>query len=347
MNKHIISAKARVIDALRMLNDLSGKVMTLFALDDEGRVCGTLTDGDIRRGIIAGAGPQSTVEEVMYRNFKSLDSRSIDIKLLRYFRERGIKLIPRLDEHGHLIEIIDITQTPTRLPLSAILMAGGKGERLRPLTFDTPKPLLKIGDKAIIDYNIDAIRRAGIKQIRVAVNYMAEKIEAHFAADPLVECVREPAALGTIGAAALMKHEPDGNTLVMNADLLTSLSLEDMYLHHIESGADITIAAIPYNVAVPYAILSTDAKGNVTALEEKPSFSYYANAGIYIISNKLLRELKPGVRTDATDLIENAIAGGRSVGYFPISGVWIDVGTPTDFAHACELMRKHKLLGDR
>ena len=240
---------------------------------------------------------------------------------------------------------MDLTATTTRLPLSAILMAGGKGERLRPMTLTTPKPLLKIGSKAIIDYNITALARAGITDVSVTVNYLAEQLEAHFSAPVegiTVKCVRESEPMGTIGSAALVKRsDPDGATLVMNSDILTTLSLEDMYLAHLKSGAAITIAAIPYNISVPYAILSTDETGRVTGLQEKPSYSFYANAGIYIIANRLLDVLPPSGRTDATDLIEAAIADGRHVGYFPISGTWIDIGSPTDFAHASELMRHH------
>ena len=348
MDRHIINSSDTVLDALGKLNCLSGQVMTLFVVEPDGRMSGTLTDGDIRRGLLAGATPKSEVSTVMHRSFKSLGPETIDLALLREFREKGVRLIPRLDADGRIIEIIDTTITPTRLPISAILMAGGTGERLRPLTLETPKPLLKIGGKAIIDYNVDMMERSGIRNIRVAVNYMADKIEAHFSErhnGSEIECVHEDSPLGTIGAASLMDHTPGGDTLVMNADLLTSLSLEEMYLHHLDNKADITIAAIPYNVAVPYAILSTEG-GLVNAIEEKPSYSYYANAGIYIISNELLNSLPKGKRTDATDLIEQAIAAGRNVGYYPISGIWIDIGSPTDFAHAQELMRQHRLLAD-
>ena len=130
----------------------------------------------------------------------------------------------------------------------------------------------------------------------------------------------------------------EGETIVMNSDLLTTVSFEEMYLHHMAEKADITIAAVSYNVSVPYAILATD--GNrVTSLEEKPSYSYYANAGIYIISNRLLRSLPADGRTDATDLIDRALESGCKVTYFPINGTWIDIGSPADYAHARELMR--------
>lgn len=343
MQQHLIPEDAPLIEAIAMLNSLSGGVMTVFAIDDQRRVIGSLTDGDVRRALLAGVSVNDPVSVAANRHFKALRGEEIDLHELRRYRKAGLKLIPALDGSGRITDIFDMTHTSTRLPLTAILMAGGKGERLRPLTLTTPKPLLKIGNRPIIDYNIAALARVGITDIHVTVNYMADKLEAHFA-EPVegvrVKCVREDRPLGTIGSAALVPLAPDGNTLVMNSDLLTTVSFEDMYLHHRDTGADITIAAVPYNVSVPYAILTTD--GNrVTHLAEKPSYAYYANAGIYIIANRLLRELPAGERTDATDLIERAIAGGLRVSYFPISGTWIDIGSPVDFAHAQELIRHH------
>lgn len=347
MNKHIINSESTVLDALARLNSLSGEVMTLFAVDASGRMTGTVTDGDIRRGMLAGAQPGHSVSRVMNRNFKALHGEEIDIEKLRELRMHGVQLIPVLTDDGHIGTIIDTTVTPTRLPLSAILMAGGKGERLRPLTLETPKPLLEIGGKAIIDYNIEALAACGITDISVTVNYLAHKLEEHFATPVggvMVRCVREDRPLGTIGSARLVDLPEDGQTVVMNSDLLTTVSFEDMYLAHKQRGAAITIGAIPYNISVPYAILGTDGH-SVTSLEEKPSYSYYANAGIYIIDNALLRGLEPNCRTDATDLIESAIARGLDVTYFPISGTWIDIGSPTDFKHATDLMRHKALYG--
>ncbi|MDE5686377.1 MAG: nucleotidyltransferase family protein [Paramuribaculum sp.] len=339
MDRHLIADKAKIIDAVRALNSLSGGVMTLFVGDSRGRVTGTVTDGDVRRALLGGVSVDDPVSKAANTRFKALRGERIDLRLLRQYRKANVRLIPRLDGEGKIVEIIDTTKTPTRLPVGAILMAGGKGERLRPLTLTTPKPLLKIGDRPIIDYNIEALRRCGVERIYVTVNYMAEKIEAHFAGTG-VECVREDRPLGTIGAAALVDLPEEGSTIVMNSDLLTTISFEEMFLHHEDENADITIAAVPYNVSVPYAILTTDGP-LVTNLEEKPSYAYYANAGIYIFSNRLLRKLSPDRRTDATDLIEAAIASGKRVGYFPISGTWIDIGSPTDYAHAKELMRHH------
>lgn len=340
MNRHIISENASITEALEKINAISGGAMTLMVTGPTGVMTGTLTDGDIRRGLLAGAQPSWEVSRVMNRHFSSLLADDIDLYALRSCRNRGVRLVPCLDHGGRIARIIDTVLTPTLLPCSAILMAGGKGERLRPLTLTTPKPLLQIGDRPIIDYNIRSLARAGVDHITVTTRYLSEQFDAHFAT-PVegvkVSCVRETVPLGTIGSASLVELPEKGDTIVMNSDLLTDISFEDMYLTHKANRADITIAAVPYTVSVPYAILETEGQ-QVASLQEKPTYSFLANAGIYIIANDLLRALPDDERTDATDLIERAIAAGRRVTYFPISGTWIDIGSPSDYARACEIM---------
>lgn len=337
---HIISAQATLYDALCRLNSLSGEVLTLIATDGSGRVAGTLTDGDIRRALIAGLATSDPVSKAMHRDFRSLDAASPDLEKLREYRRQGITLIPMLRADGTLHRLIDVRRTSTILPLRAVLMAGGKGERLRPLTLSTPKPLLQVGGKPIIDYNVEALAGVGVDDITVITNYLADQVEAHFSspvAGVQVKCVREPQFLGTIGAASLLRYSPGAHTLVMNSDLLTDISLEDLYLHHLRQDAAVTMAAVPYTVSVPYAIMETDGS-RVTGLSEKPTYTRFANAGIYIFANDLLASLPKDTRTDAPDLILQAIEAGRKVSYFPIDGTWIDIGSPADFDHACRLM---------
>lgn len=344
MQRHSILDTDTVLSALRRLNDLSGEVMTLIATDYDGRLRGTVTDGDIRRALIRGTRPEDSVSDVMNRDFTALNHPE-DARAIRAARSRGIRLLPVVDVEGRVERLIDLTRQDTVLPLSAILMAGGKGERLRPMTLAKPKPLLEIDGRPIIDYNIRNLARAGIRDVSVTVRYLAEQLEEHFSRPVYgidVRCVREEQPLGTIGSAALVKRRSAfADTLVMNSDLLTNVSLEEMYLRHAEEQADVTIAAIPYTVSVPYAILSTDGP-RVTALSEKPTYSHFANAGIYIFSNRLLDSLPTDSRTDATDLIEKAIADGLKVVHFPLNGTWIDIGSPADFRHAEELMRHHR-----
>lgn len=344
MDKHIICHSDTILTALRRLNELSGEVMTLLVTDTDGKLLGTVTDGDIRRALIRGAKPDHTVDGAMNTRFTALNTQT-DVESIRNARTKGLRLLPIVDGEGRVESLLDLTKQDTILPLSAILMAGGKGERLRPLTLSTPKPLLQIDGRSIIDYNIRNLAKAGIKDVSVTTRYLAEQIEEHFAKPVFgidVRCVREEKPMGTIGSAALVKRNSDfSDTLVMNSDLLTNVSLEDMYLRHKEERADVTIAAIPYTVSVPYAILATEGE-RITALCEKPTYSHFANAGIYIFSNRILDTLPTDTHTDATDLIEQAIADNSKVIYYPLNGTWIDIGSPADFRHAEELMRHHR-----
>lgn len=349
IKRHIIHQEEHLLDALSMLNSLPGNEMTLFVVDNAYKIVGTLTDGDIRRALLAGAELESEVKDVMHQSFKSVRQGDVDIRLLKDCRERGITILPVIDVNGEVCGILNLNIRHTILPVSAILMAGGKGERLRPMTLDTPKPLLEIDGKAIIDYNIEALAACGITDITVCTRYLSEKIYEHFSrpvAGIDVNCVREVEPLGTIGAASLITRNDDGTSLIMNSDLLTSISFEDFYIRHVSERAEISIAVIPYQVSVPYAVLTTDG-ASVTGIEEKPSFSYYANAGIYLISNKLLNTIQPDRRLDATDFIQNAIADGHRVTYFPINGTWIDIGSPVDFRQAAEIMRHHRNMSDK
>ncbi len=348
MKKHIIASDASLLEALDRLNGLSGGAMTLFVTEPDGKMTGTLTDGDIRRALLGGASLDSAAANAAMRGFRFVTEGTIDAGALRRYRSEGIVLIPVLDGSGHLKGVLDLSRQRSCLPLKAVLMAGGKGERLRPLTEHTPKPLLQIEGKAIIDYNVEALAACGITDISVTTRYLAEQIERHFekpVGGVMVKCVCEDSPCGTIGAVALTDaaSDPDGNTLVMNSDLLTTISFEDFYLHHRDSGADITVAVVPYQVSVPFAILALDPEKPdfVSGIEEKPSYSYYANAGIYIFSNKILQQLVPGKRCDATDLISDALKQGARCAYFPIKGTWIDVGSHVDFRQAAELMRHH------
>lgn len=342
---YIISQDATAIDALRRLNDLSGKAMTLFAVDGDSRFVGTLTDGDIRRSLIAGAQLDTKVSEIMHRNFAAFRSDVPQIAEIRDIRARHITLVPHLNADGTLRRIYDFSVFHSILPIDAVLMAGGKGERLRPMTLDTPKPLLKIGGKCIIDYNIEALARNGVTNINVTVNYLAEKLEEHFSSPVSgvqVKCVKEPCRLGTIGSLTLVDGLTNDTVLLMNSDLLTNINFEEMFITHIEADADLTAAVIPYMVSVPYAIFRTEGN-DVRGLEEKPTYNYYANAGIYMIKRRWLDIIPRGEYYDATDFLDALIERGCRVRQFPINGTWIDIGSPDDFRAAQDLMSHHPI----
>lgn len=343
-SRHIISVTTPLHEALVAINALSGETMTLFALDADGKIEGSLTDGDIRRALIKGIGLDSPVEKAMQKKFLGIRPKDNVLEKMAEGRRRKISLIPVADKEGRLTEILDLSVVKTLLPIDAVLMAGGKGERLRPLTLKTPKPLLPVGGKPIIDYNLDELERCGVKRIFITTNYLADKIERHVArreGNAEIVCFREPRRLGTMGSLALIEGLESENVLLMNSDLLTSINFEAMYLHHINNKADLTMAGVPYTVSVPYALMRIS-NGRVKGLEEKPTYNYFANAGVYILKRSLIDKITKGEFLDAPDFISSLIEAGGKVGCYPIEGTWIDIGSPDDYRYANELMERRQ-----
>ena len=341
--RHIISGSATIRETLVALNQLSGDSMTLFAIDTDGRLIGSVTDGDIRRAIIAGHTTDDPVSGIAFRNFISLPADASPQERYRTVakaHERRVNLLP-VTSDGRLTGVIDVRLMKSAIPADAVLMAGGRGERLRPLTLDTPKPLLKVGGRPIIDYNVESLLRYGVENIYVTVNYLKEQIIGHFSNpkwNGRVHCVEEPCRLGTLGSVALIDNLSQDYVIVMNSDLLTNIDFEKLWRHHVESGAVLTMATVPYTVSVPFAILRTDGD-RVTGLEEKPTFNHFANAGVYMIDRKVLESIRRGEYLDAPDFVESLIEKGLKVSHFAIEGTWIDIGSPDDFRYANEVTR--------
>lgn len=339
---HIISHKSSLLEALKQINKLYPNPLVLFVVDDEQRMVGTLTDGDSRRALIAGASVNDKAEKVMHRNFNFMTVDNItNVNEIKRQKELKMKLIPVLDANHHIVDIIDLDRYKTRLPIDAVLMAGGKGERLRPLTEKTPKPLLPVGNKAIIDHNVDRLISYGINHINVTVNYLKEQIEEHYQ-EPRngvkVQTVREPKYLGTIGSVKFVESFYNDTVLVMNSDLFTNIDYEDFFLHFQEHDAEMSVAAVPYNVSIPYGILDLDGR-NIKGLLEKPQYNHYANAGIYLIKRRALEEIPDGEFFNATDLVEKLISEGKKVIRYPLNGTWIDIGNPQEYQKAKDLVK--------
>ena len=342
-SRHIISQDITLLEALARINSFRvPEPLVLFVVDDQQRMVGTLTDGDSRRALIAGASVNDKAAKMMHRHFLYMRQEDADnVAEIRRQRELKMQLVPILDEEHHIVDIINLEKYRSRLPVDAVLMAGGKGERLRPLTEKTPKPLLPVGDKSIIDYNVDRLISYGITNISVTVNYLAEQLEAHFAephCDVQVKCVREPKFLGTIGSVLYVREFYNDTVLVMNSDIFTNIDFEDFYLHYRQYDAEMSVAAIPYNVSVPYGIFQLDGR-NIKGLLEKPEYNYYANAGIYLIKRRALGEIPYTTMFHATDLIEKLIKEGKTVIRYPLNGMWIDIGTPQEYQKANDFVK--------
>lgn len=336
-----INQNSIIREALIALDGNTHDWQTLFVLDDDGRMVGTLTDGDIRRGLIHGAAIEDKVSKVMHREFRYIREGENDAKWLKTLREQQIFFVPVLDTEGRISRVCDLIKYRNDLPVDVVMMAGGKGERLRPLTDKTPKPLLPLGNKAIIDHNIDQLVLYGIKHINVTVNYLAEQLEKHFSeprGDVKVQTVHETEFLGTIGAVRLVKKFYNDDILVMNSDLFTNINYEDFYLHFKEQNADMSVAVVPYSVSIPYGIIQQEGRNEIKGIVEKPTYDYYVNAGIYLIKKSVLDYIPKNTMFHSTQLIEKIIEKGLKVISFPLNGTWIDIGNPQEYKRANNLI---------
>ena len=344
MRKYIISETASVRDALVAINNITHDGELLIVVNAAQQMVGSLTDGDIRRGLIAGAELTDTINKIMHRDFKFIKQEDYDVAHLKSFRDRRIMFIPILDAENHVVDVVNLQKFKSKLPIDAVLMAGGKGERLRPLTEKIPKPLLEVGGKCIIDHNVDRLRSYGVQYVNVTVNYLGEQLEEHFSTPRdgvQVRTFREPKFLGTIGSIKFVDTFYNDTVLVMNSDLFTNIDYEDFFLHFQMHDAEMSVAAVPYNISIELGILDLDGR-NIKGLIEKPKYNYYANAGIYLIKKRALAEIPKDTLFHATHLVEKLIAQDKKVIRYPLNGTWIDIGTLQEYERAKELVKHLK-----
>ncbi len=341
MRNNFILDTATIYDALSALENLSKTAQVLYVLNKDNMVEGTLTDGDIRRGLIEHYSISDSVREIMHTDFQYLVEGHFDVLDIKRLRTIGYYHIPIVDGDKRFKGELDLTHLKSILPIDAVIMAGGKGERLRPLTLTTPKPLLSVGNKAIIDHNVDRLISYGVEHISVTVNYLAEQLEEHYKElheGVKIECVREPKFLGTMGAVRLVKEFHNDVVLVMNSDLFTDIDFEDMYLHFMENKADMSIAAVPYTVSIPFGICDLDGR-DVKGIVEKPTYNYYANAGIYMLRREVLDTIPENEFYNATDLIDALVQKKSKVIRYPLKGTWIDIGSMSEYQKANDLIK--------
>ena len=338
LNKYLVHQSYSIHNTLQRINDLRNE-LTMFVIDNDKRVIGSVTDGDIRRGLINNIKIEATIVEVSNPDFYYLKAEDIQISTIKNLRKKQINFIPILDKNHQLVDVLNFDVQHSKLPLDAVIMAGGKGSRLMPLTKDTPKPLLKIGGKPIIEYNIDRLSGFGVKNITLSIRYLGQQLIDYFGdgsnRDINIDYVTEDTPLGTAGALTLVPEFKQEYILMMNSDLLTNIDYEAMFEQLINQNGDMIVATTPYEVQIPYGVLETDNK-NVVALKEKPTYTYYSNAGIYIFKSALINSIPKGQMFNATDFMEMIIAQGKTLLHYPIVGYWLDIGKPNDFKKANE-----------
>lgn len=339
-SKNLIRESASITEAMKKLNEVP-ETLTLFVLDEYQRLVGTLTDGDIRRGFLDGLKLSDDTSRFMFKNYHRVFN-GFSVQDFKAARDKGIKLLPVINKNGEICKVYDLKKHKSILPLECMVMAGGRGERLRPLTDTTPKPLLNLGNKPIIEHNIDRLISYGIEKIYISIRYLGQQLIDYFGDGSskgiTIEYIWEDQPLGTAGALSLIKEFNRKHLLLMNSDLFTNSDFEDLYLNSIEHNASIAVATVPYVTKVPYGIFNID-DNKITGLKEKPVYTNYANAGIYILKTEIINKIPHNSFYNITDLMEKILLEGYSIIHNPIIGYWIDIGQHQDYLNAQEIVK--------
>ncbi len=333
---HLIQSGTKIKDALFQLNELAQDAI-LFVVNSDEKLMGALTDGDIRRGLIRGVTIENTIDEIIQPDPRYITKGENDLDKIIEYREENYRIIPVVDEKHKVVNVINFRKLKSYLPVDAVIMAGGRGQRLAPLTDSIPKPLLKVGDKSIMEHNLNRLTMFGIDDFWVTVKYLGEQIENYFGEGKekniKIQYVWENEPMGTIGAVSKIKNFEHDYILITNSDLLTNLDYEHFFQDFLKNDADLAVLTIPYNVSIPYAVLETK-DGKVKSFKEKPTYTYYSNGGIYLLKKELLALIPENTFYNATDLMEDVIKRNLKVISYPLSGYWLDIGKHDDFEKA-------------
>lgn len=323
-------------DALSQLDRSRRQVV--FVEDGEGRLIGAVSDGDVRRGLLAGASLEDRVDRVMNGNPATVPPTATQDAVDELKAQRGIRVVAVVDEGRRIVDVVgEGERIATPLPTPVVLMAGGRGQRLYPITKDIPKPLVPLGDTPMIDIILGRLHGQGFRRVHVSVNHLGHLIEQHLgdgSAHGLeITYLHEPMPLGTAGAMAQLRDEIASPFVVMNSDLLTAVDLRRMLGFHLETQADATIGAREYGFEIPYGVIRREGH-RVLGLAEKPYHSELVSAGIYVLHPRALELLEQDEYCDMPTLLSRLMDADRSVAAYEIREEWIDVGRPEDLERA-------------
>ena len=335
------SVNDQIRQALQKIDENGRQVV--FVLDLEQRLCGAVTDGDVRRALLRGVDLDSPVTKIMNSKprFILKGQLSRQASLNKMIKD-GIKQLPVVEPDGRVVEIImldELVQSELKQN-RAVILAGGQGSRLRPLTDEIPKPLLKIGGRSILDIQVDNFVSQGFQDLVVAVHYKADMIKAHLGEGESFGCsisyFEKHSPLGTAGPLSLLSQGHRSEPIIlMNGDIITRLNFKALLNFHEVHNADLTVCAKKYESQVPYGVLRVDGDNlEVTGIEEKPTQQFFINAGIYVVEPNVIEMVPSGGRFDMPELIECARKNGLRVLVYPISEYWLDIGKPEDYHRA-------------
>lgn len=331
-----IESDASLKAALALIDSTGWQIALVLGNGDH--LLGVVTDGDIRRALLRGVSLESTVDGVMNRNPRTLPLGSGPEEILGYMRKHVLHHIP-LVEGSRLVELATLDELIGAVAREnpVVLMAGGMGRRLRPLTQDTPKPLLSVGGQPILQTIIENLSDQGFRRFFLSVNYKAEMIQAFFGDGSRwgvsIEYLLEEKSLGTAGALSLLPPGLEQPLLVMNGDLLTKTNFDSLLKYHEAQGSDATMTVREFDLEVPYGVVKTE-ETNIIAIEEKPVHTFFVNAGIYVLSPEILTHVPHDEYFDMTTLFRTLIDRGRKVRAYHLREYWLDIGRLEEFEKA-------------
>lgn len=332
----LIGPTSTIREAVETLDRAAMQVAVV--VDEEGRLRGVVTDGDVRRGMLKGLKLDEPVAAVMNARPTCASPSETRETLLALMQSKKVHQIPVVDDEGRLVglEVMDEILSVQPRPNTVLLMAGGLGTRLRPLTENRPKPLLKVGDKPILETILEKCKGYGLTRFAISVNYKAEMIEEYFGdgreRGVQITYLREPERRGTAGALALLDPRPRDPIVVMNGDLITDLNLSHLLDFHHRQGSTATMCVREHEFTVPYGVVELDGH-RILSLHEKPKQNFFVNAGVYVIDPSVIDRV-PSSYCDMTDIFEDLIDAGEDTAVFPVREYWLDIGRPEDYERA-------------
>ncbi|MER2007814.1 MAG: nucleotidyltransferase family protein [Psychrobacillus sp.] len=333
----VVKPETSLVETMRKI-DLS-TLQFAIVVDNEQRMLGTVTDGDIRRSILRGEGLEVEIQYVMNSNpfFEYLGKKHQEY--LKIMKHKQIKQLPIVDDYNKIVNVIFASEQTiyNHSDNLVILMAGGLGTRLRPLTDSTPKPMLNVGNKPILETIIDGFKQYGFINFLLSVNYKKEIIRDYFqdgsAFDVSISYVEEEKKMGTAGALSLLQDKPSGPVFVMNGDLLTQVNFEQLLQFHQETNAIATMCVREYEYQIPYGVIEIEGQ-QLISIKEKPVHRSFVNAGIYVLSPEAIELIPKDKFYDMPDLFKLLMDKGEKVSAFPILEYWLDIGQLDDFKKA-------------
>jgi dTDP-glucose pyrophosphorylase len=333
----LIRPSQPILEAMRIID--SGALQIALVIDEQLKLVGVVTDGDIRRAILKGIQLEQPVSSIMFSQFTAAKSTSSREEIIELMKMKELNQIPVLDKEGYIIDLkrlVDMINIPS-VENWVVLMAGGIGNRLRPLTNDCPKPLLQLDDKPLMEIILENLIMHGFNKFFISVNYKAEMIENYFGNgkqwNVTIEYIKEKKAMGTAGSLSILPERPLAPLIVMNADILTKINFRQLLDFHSAHKALATMCVRDYRFQVPFGVVSID-QYRLSSIDEKPTHRFFVNAGIYVLEPEILNLIPEDKYMDMTNLFETIIKNRYETSAFPIREYWMDIGHLDDFPKA-------------